>query len=182
VQFGALTNSITQWLDHLSDLYDAYDLFPGMRRVDDVAAPIVTVCTYEMLILRLERVYERYYKHVADELISNGINDLTAAQALILYDIKGKETCCSNVRYSGSNASYNLTKLEEHRYIVRTRSRRDKRQILIRMTTQGQRVHDLIAAMHRQDASRLHCDFSGALDTLKHLEHVWASPPFPTTS
>ena len=133
----------------------------------------------------IERLHRLLLDVIKDELERLGRFELSAVQALLLFNIGDKVISAGELRtrgyYQGSNVSYNLKKLVEGGYIHHERSEVDRRSVRVRLTGQGREVHELIAALFRRNADEL-CG-GGRLqgaglarmnNDLRSLERYWA--------
>jgi DNA-binding MarR family transcriptional regulator len=70
---------------------------------------------------------------VKDEFDRRGRSDVNSVQALLLYNIAGKELTAGELRtrgyYLGSNVSYNVKKLVETGFLHHARLRVDRRAV-----------------------------------------------------
>lgn len=100
----------------------------------------------------IERLHRRLLDVIKDEFDRKGRDDVNAVQALLLYNIGGKELTASELRtrgyYLGSNVSYNLKKLVELGFINHQRSRVDRRSVRISLTEKGQEVAEVVAKLY----------------------------------
>ena len=96
----------------------------------------------------VERLHRQLLEVVKDEFDRRSRADINSVQALLLYNIGGKELAAGELRtrgyYLGSNASYNLKKLVAMGFLDHQRSRIDRRSVRIRLTDKGQEVRDIV--------------------------------------
>ena len=105
-------------------------------------------------------------------------------QALLLYNIGGKELTAGELRtrgyYLGSNVSYNVKKLVEMGYLHHARSRVDRRAVRISLTEKGKEVHEIVATLYDKHVATVEqiggisCDeFKRVNTALVRLERFW---------
>ena len=80
--------------------------------------------TYLATIVLLERMHRQFLEVIKSELEGHDIRDTNNVQALILYNIGGDELTVGELTlrgyYLGSNVSYNVKKMTEHGYFIRS--------------------------------------------------------------
>ena len=138
---------------------------------------------YREMTRLIERLHRRFLDVVRVELDQLGVKDINAVQALLLVNIGEEEV---NVRelmargyYQGSNASYNLKKLEEKHYLIQEKSERDRRATMIRLSEKGL---DLIAKLNKSEEAQAEKlansdpspDMKLIRSALRQIERVWA--------
>jgi len=138
---------------------------------------------YREMTRLIERLHRRFLDVVRVELDQLGVKDINAVQALLLVNIGEEEV---NVRelmargyYQGSNASYNLKKLEQKHYLIQAKSERDRRATMIRLSEKGL---DLIESLNKSEevqAEKLANsdpapDMKLIRSALRQIERVWA--------
>lgn len=100
----------------------------------------------------IERLHRRLLDVIKDEFERNGRDDVNAVQALLLYNIGGRELTASELRtrgyYLGSNVSYNVKKLVELGYLHHQRSTVDRRTVRISLTKKGEEVRNLVDGLY----------------------------------
>ncbi|MFN0263428.1 transcriptional regulator LdtR [Tepidamorphus sp. 3E244] len=132
----------------------------------------------------IERLHRRLLDVIKDEFERKGRDDVNAVQALLLYNIGGKELTASELRsrgyYLGSNVSYNVKKLVELGYLHHQRSTVDRRTVRISLTQKGQAVSDMIAELYSRHLQSIdavgglgHPEFAGLNKSLQKLERFW---------
>lgn len=99
---------------------------------------------YIASVLLIEKIYKSFLNLVKRELDNIGILDINNIQALLIYQIGNTQIKAAELitkgYYSGSNASYNIKKMVEAKYIEQTKSKRDKREILLKLTNKGMQL------------------------------------------
>ncbi len=138
---------------------------------------------YREMTRLIERLHRRFLDVVRVELDQIGVKDINAVQALLLVNIGEEEV---NVRelmargyYQGSNASYNLKKLEQKHYLIQEKSERDRRATMIRLSEKGL---DLIERLNKSEESQAQKlassdpapDMKLIRSALRQIERVWA--------
>jgi len=138
---------------------------------------------YREMTRLIERLHRRFLDVVRVELDQLGVKDINAVQALLLVNIGEEEV---NVRelmargyYQGSNASYNLKKLEEKHYLIQEKSERDRRATMIRLSEKGL---DLINKLNKSEEAQAEKlansdpspDMKLIRSALRQIERVWA--------
>lgn len=133
----------------------------------------------------LERLHRLLLDLIKDEFERLGILEVNSVQALLLFNIGDSEVTAGELKtrgyYQGSNVSYNLRKLVEGGYMHHERSTVDRRSVRVRLTGDGRRVRDTVAALFRRHAeameargliARLTAEETNT--TLKRLERYWS--------
>ena len=114
----------------------------------------------------LERLHRLLLDLVKDEFERLGRSDLTPVQALLIYNLGGSEVTAGELRsrgiYQGSNVSYNLKKLVDLGYVSHERCDMDRRSVRVRLTPEGEAVHDQVADLFNRHAEGL--GMTGILD------------------
>ncbi len=127
-------------------------------RVDGGAQPGLTRGYVETLGL-VERLHRLLLDVIKDEFERLGLVEISAVQALLLFNIGENEVSAGELKtrgyYQGSNVSYNLKKLVEAGYMHHERCESDRRSVRVRLTGRGRDVHDAVAALFRRHAEAL---------------------------
>ncbi|MBO6827765.1 MAG: winged helix DNA-binding protein [Sneathiella sp.] len=138
---------------------------------------------YREMTRLIERLHRRFLDVVRVELDQLGVKDINAVQALLLVNIGEEEV---NVRelmargyYQGSNASYNLKKLEQKHYLIQEKSERDRRATMIRLSEKGLDLIEKLNASEEAQAEKLansdpSPDMKLIRSALRQIERVWA--------
>jgi len=132
----------------------------------------------------VQACHRRLMDAVEDQLARNGREDVTAVQALLLFNLGDQELAPGELYargcYFGTNASYNLKKLIENCFIDHQRSRVDKRRASIKLIKAGHEVRDLVAAIFDAHARTIAAvggmpvaELSALNATLARLERFW---------
>ncbi|MEM9123754.1 MAG: winged helix DNA-binding protein, partial [Pseudomonadota bacterium] len=114
-----------------------------------------------------------------------GLPDINSVQALLLFNIGDQELTAGELRsrghYLGSNVSYNLKKLVESGYIHHERSDMDRRSVRVRLTPEGARVAEKVAALFDRQTGSIDTvggvdseRFISVNDVLRKLERFWS--------
>jgi len=125
----------------------------------------------------IERLHRLLLDLVKDEFERLGVDELTPVQAMLLYNLGEFEVSAGELRsrgmYQGSNVSYNLKKLVTMGYVHHERSDTDRRAVRVRLTEQGARIRQVVAALFTRHAEGLH--MSGVLDdpSLDQVTRQW---------
>ncbi len=140
-----------------------------------------TTNKYRSITRQIERLHRLYLDVVRAELDSMGEDGMKAAEAVLLSNIGDSEvnvkTLMERGYYYGSNASYNLKKLEKAGYLEQFKSPNDRRATIVRLTDQGK---DLCARLTKRESEFAldYEDETGGLgemqDRLGALENAWA--------
>ncbi len=132
----------------------------------------------------VERLHRRLLDVIKDEFDRQGRSDLTAVQALLLYNLGDNELTAGELRtrgyYLGSNVSYNLKKLVDMGYIHHQRSRTDRRSVRVSLTDEGKSVARIVNELYERHTESL--ESIGQIDSeafailnrsLQRLERFW---------
>lgn len=132
----------------------------------------------------IERLHRRYLDLIRAELNRQGVRDINAVQALLLTNIGEDEIVTRDLiergYYQGSNVSYNMKKLVEAGYIEQTRSARDKRAVIIKLTDKAQAICGKLAELDAKNSEKFaqraggDDDIAAVRDTLQELERIWS--------
>jgi len=150
---------------------------------DDAAGPHVVAGYAETLSL-IERLHRLVLDVIKDELERSEQLELTAVQALLLFNIGARTLTAGELRsrgyYQGSNVSYNVKKLAEAGFIEHRRSDLDRRTVRIRLTARGMEIHGIVADLLRRHAADLGLadwlrpdGFDRVNQFLRQLERYW---------
>ena len=141
--------------------------------------------SYLETIALIERLHRQCMDVVKNELDRQGVRDLNAVQAMILFNLGESELTVGELTqrgyYLGSNVSYNVKKMVEHDYLKQERSPHDKRATHLRCSDKGLQVCrqlDALFAAHAGDLGSTGLDeknVAAANDTLHRLEGFWAA-------
>ena len=132
----------------------------------------------------VERLQRRLQDVVKDEFDRQGNGELTATQALLLYNIGDQELSAGELKnrgyYLGSNVSYNLKKLVEMGYLHHQKSQMDKRSVRISLTQKGQQVAATVDELYERHTQSLEevgqideSAFADLNQSLQRLERFW---------
>lgn len=147
--------------------------------------PVEVRPVYLEALTLVERLHRRLLDVIKDEFDRRGRSDVNSVQALLLYNIGGKELTAGELRtrgyYLGSNVSYNVKKLVETGYLHHARSRIDRRAVRISLTEKGRDVHDIVSGLYDKHVSTVEQiggiasdEFARLNQSLVRLERFWA--------
>ncbi len=140
---------------------------------------------YANMIHLVERLHRRLMDVVTDALGRADINDVNAVQAIMLYNISNQELTVSEIRerdyYTGSNSSYNVTKLVEGGFLRYAKSRIDRRTVRISLGERGKEIHAIVARAYEKHAATVEQlggipsgDFDLVNRSLQRLDRFWS--------
>ncbi len=140
--------------------------------------------SYLEALTLVERLHRRLLDVIKDEFDRRGRSDVNPVQALLLYNIGGKELTAGELRtrgyYLGSNVSYNVKKLVETGFLHHARSRVDRRAVRISLTPKGKEVHETVAGLYDKHVATVEqiggisCEeFAKLNQSLARLERFW---------
>ncbi|KPQ07222.1 MAG: transcriptional regulator [Rhodobacteraceae bacterium HLUCCA12] len=161
------------------------DPAPDATDVTDPPAVGMLLPSYLESLALVERMHRLLLDVIKDEFERLGVLDVNAVQALILFNIGDQEVTAGELRtrgyYQGSNVSYNLKKLVETGYMHHQRCAIDRRSVRVRLTSEGRRIRDVVAALfERQAGGVLHRQLIGLDElervntALRRLERYWS--------
>lgn len=111
------------------------------------------------VIQMVERVHRQCLEVVKAELERLGVRNLNNVQALILFNIGDAELTIGELTqrgyYLGSNVSYNVKKMVENGYLIQQRSPHDGRAFYVRVSDDGKKIVEALAALFERDAKEL---------------------------
>lgn len=139
---------------------------------------------YHQLARTIERMHRRYLDVLKKQLDELEVDDINAAQALMLSNLEDKETSVQQLvergNYLGANVSYNIKKLVQADYVAQKRAPRDRRAVRMTLTDKGR---ELRARLYEREADHAKAaigtggiprkDFDTALETLRRVESYW---------
>ena len=138
---------------------------------------------YLAIISLSERVHRQVLELMKLELDRLDIHDINNVQAMMLFNIGDAKLAVGELTlrgcYLGTNASYNLKKMVENRYLELERSVHDRRSVYVQLTTKGHQLHSKLAEMHDKHIEMLQqsgigdSDLAGIVATLRRLERFW---------
>ena len=160
------------------------DMIGVAARAEDEAAETTIKPVYLETLTLVERLHRRLLDVIKDEFDRHGRNDLTAVQALLLYNLGDAELTAGELRtrgyYLGSNVSYNLKKLVDMGYINHQRSRTDRRAVKVSLTPSGKEIARIVDELYERHTYSL--EHIGEIDAagfqrmngaLRRLERFW---------
>jgi DNA-binding MarR family transcriptional regulator len=132
----------------------------------------------------VERLHRRLLDVIKDEFDRRSRADINSVQALLLYNIGGKELTAGELRtrgyYLGSNVSYNLKKLVEMGFLDHQRSRIDRRSVRIKLTDKGHEVRNIVDSLYQKHVGTVAQvgginseEFTTLNKSLHRLERFW---------
>jgi len=158
----------------------AADIIPeDVQSEDEEVRPIYIEATK-----LIERLHRSLLDVVKDDFERSGRSEINSIQALLLYNIGGRELTAGELRtrghYLGSNVSYNLKKLVESGYLHHQRSDMDKRSVRVRLTDKGKAVHEQLEQLYLRHSQSIEqvgglCldDFERLNTALHKLDRFW---------
>ncbi len=104
---------------------------------------------------------------------------VNSVQALLLYNIGGKELTAGELAHAGLlprlNVSYNVKKLVETGYLHHARSRIDRRAVRISLTEKGRDVHDIVSGLYDKHVSHGGADWRHRLGRVRPAQSIAGS-------
>ena len=154
-------------------------------KVRDIAADENVEQSFLKALSLLEQAHRRLHDVVKDNLERNGERSLTGVQALLLYEIGESETPASALRargsFAGTSMSYNVKKLQEGCYLVKSRSSDDRRTVRLKLTPSGKAVRNRVSSLFEKQSASLEPTASVRSDdldqlnkSLARLERFWS--------
>ena len=152
--------------------------------IDGILLIIPPVSEEYLNIVRLvERLHRLFLDVLRTELRRQGLDDINAVQALLLFNIGESEVVIRDLKdrgyYQGSNVSYNIKKLTEYDYLRQERSPHDRRAVILRLTQKGLDLCEGVRGLQAHLADEM-LKVSGSGDdliaadkTLHQLERTW---------
>lgn len=148
------------------------------------AADQAEVSTYVDLLRGLERAHRQMHETVSAELEREGVEDVNAVQALLLYHMGEEPLTAAEIktsgRYLGSNVTYNLRKLIDAGRLTETRPKDGKGPPRFSPTPGGQAVRERIGRLFDRQAEALKpvcsmgdADVRQATAAMAKLERYW---------
>ena len=138
---------------------------------------------YLSAIRMIERLHRQFLEMVRKILDAEGVRDLNAAQAVVLYHIGEDDVTVGELTnrgyYLGSNPSYNVRKMVEADYLIQERSTHDKRSTRLRLSEKGLQVRGKLQDMFNRQTMALgpdsvsEDDLRTANEILARLEWFW---------
>ena len=132
----------------------------------------------------IERLHRRLLDVIKDEFDRQGVSEVNAVQALLLFNIGDKELTAGELKtrghYQGSNVSYNLKKLVEMGYVNHERSSADRRSVRVKLTEKGMAVRAQVDSLYDRQLGSIHQvvgmsadEFDRLNKALARLERFW---------
>jgi DNA-binding MarR family transcriptional regulator len=114
---------------------------------------------YIATMAAVERLHHLFMQVVKVELEHAGIRRIQSSHALIVFNLGDHEMTVGDLLqrgcYLGSNVCYGVKKLVEAGYVSHQPSPYDGRQMLVRLTPDGQKLRQRIEAIYRRHISML---------------------------
>lgn len=131
---------------------------------------------YLQMLRHLERLHRLLLDVIRDEFERGGKWEINAVQAMLLYNIGDKELTAGELKgrgyYLGSNVTYNLKKLVSGGYIEQNRSKRDRRSIYIRLTSEGKNVCQSIDELYDRQLQAVDTVGGLKMDDMSNMNHM----------
>lgn len=132
----------------------------------------------------VERLHRQLLDVIKDELDRRDEREINSVQALLLFNVGDQELTAGELRtrghYLGSNVSYNLKKLVESGYVHHERSSIDRRSVLVRLTSKGEVVRDMLSTLFDRHLLSLEAvgnvgatDLETVSASLRRIERFW---------
>jgi len=96
--------------------------------------------TYFKTAMLMQQSFNLFLSIIDKELRVLGFNDISASQAIIVYNLGEKELTVRELGktcYSGTNVSYALESLVKNGYMMQQPHQQDKRYIFVKLTPKG---------------------------------------------
>lgn len=114
---------------------------------------------FNTAITLVERLHQKLHDLLHMVLDNADVTDITAVQALLLYNLGEHEIMVGELKsrgfYLGSNVSYNLKKLVTLGYVAQEPSPHDKRAARVSLTIKGHRIRKIITAFYDGDIENI---------------------------
>ncbi|HEX3431693.1 MAG TPA: MarR family transcriptional regulator [Rhizomicrobium sp.] len=132
----------------------------------------------------IERLHRQLLDVIKDELDRRDEREINSVQALLLFNVGDQELTAGELRtrghYLGSNVSYNLKKLVEAGYVHHERSSVDRRSVLVRLTSKGEAVRNMLSGLFDRHLISLEAvgnvgpsELESISASLRRLERFW---------
>jgi DNA-binding MarR family transcriptional regulator len=132
----------------------------------------------------IERLHRQLLDVIKDELDRRDEREINSVQALLLFNVGDQEMTAGELRtrghYLGSNVSYNLKKLVEAGYVHHERSAVDRRSVLVRLTSKGEAVRNMLRGLFERHLVSLEAvgnvgcsELESVSASLRRLERFW---------
>ena len=132
-----------------------------------------------------EMAYRTFLDLIKNELDSAGIIDINPIQAFVLLNINDNKITMGDIiqkgYYAGSNASYNLKKMNQNGYIHQAQSTYDKRTQFVNITDKGKSLLDLLNSKIQEHASSLENSIKDKINLgkvngiVRNIDNHWKS-------
>ncbi|MBF0094342.1 MAG: MarR family transcriptional regulator [Alphaproteobacteria bacterium] len=135
------------------------------------------------MVRLVERLHRLFLDVLRTELRRQGVDDINAVQALLLFNIGESEVVIRDLKdrgyYQGSNVSYNIKKLTEYGYLGQERAPHDRRAVVLRLTEKGLALCEGVRGLQNHLSAELgkiaglDDDLKASGQTLHQLERAW---------
>ena len=139
---------------------------------------------YAEITRLVERLHRRYLDVLRVELQRLGVDDISAAQAMLVNNLGERDLAVRDLQeqgyYMGSNVAYNIKKLVESGYIAQERSARDRRSVRIKLSDKGRKLNERLKEADALLAERFTADggesglLTDACTQLRAIERLWS--------
>ena len=155
---------------------------PATEKLREPATEPALTETYVQLTRTVERLHRRHLDMLRFELDQLGIQDVSAAQVLMLTKIKEQSISVRDLvergYYLGSNASYNLKQLADCGLIEQERAAHDRRSTRVKLSAKGKALCAKIAEAEQRHARAVAAAgdgqaLSAACQALRRVESAW---------
>lgn len=114
---------------------------------------------YIDVLKSLDKVYRNFLRNLKSHLTVNGYKNINPTQALIVYyvgprTIKATEVV-SQEFYNGSNASYNIRQMIDHRYLISFPCENDGRVIFLSLAPKGLEIYSFMVSLFTKHQDQL---------------------------
>lgn len=121
-----------------------------------------------VMFKRLHLLFTEVIRH---ELMRMNIHDINSTQCMIIYNIGHEKISVGDITnrryYIGSNVSYNLRKMVEHKYVTQEKNPNDLRSSKIMLSDKGIELHDKLDKLFESQAKTIfHADAIEAAELL----------------
>ncbi|MEM7197090.1 MAG: MarR family transcriptional regulator [Pseudomonadota bacterium] len=114
---------------------------------------------YLDLLRSVESLHRSFMEVIKIEIERKGFPSLNNVQAMLLFNIGDNDVAVGKLTnlgyYSGSNVSYNTSKLTEAGYLIYEPSLRDRRSARVKLSPQGEEVRKCVAELLDRHAENL---------------------------
>ncbi|MEQ8395024.1 MarR family winged helix-turn-helix transcriptional regulator [Thalassobaculum sp.] len=105
------------------------------------------------------RLHRQFLDLIKAELDRAGIGTINNVQAMILFSIGHDEMAVGDLtargHYLGTNVSYNVSRMVQSGHLLQTRSKHDRRSLLLKLTDKGHEVRALLVSLFERHAAAI---------------------------